>query len=395
MMEARRGGNLARALPSPDPGRPVLATPFIWVAPESIPPRKWLFGRHAIRQFLSATIAASGAGKTSNALAEAVAFVTGRDILKDHLITSGRSWYIGLEDPLEEYQRRVAAIVLHHGLTPTEVAAGLFLDSGRDQDFIIGREGRSGIIIADPLVESIVQCIRTNNIAHVTIDPFVACHAVRENDNTAIDAVARVWADIADRTGAAIELVHHVRKLAPGQEMTADDARGASAMVGKARSVRLVTGMTKEEAEQAGADDRRRFFRLVNGKANLALQSEKPIWRQLVSVSLGNGQGGPDDYVQAAAPWTWPDAFAGLTSTDLQRVQDRIAAGEYRANPQANDWAGYAVAEVLHLDIATKAGKHKVKRLLDTCVRIGALRQEKRPDSTRQERPFIVVGNRT
>jgi hypothetical protein len=247
MMESRRGGNLARALPSPDLGRPVLATPFIWVAPESIPPRKWLFGRHAIRQFLSATIAAGGAGKTSNALAEAVAFVTGRDILKDHLITSGRSWYIGLEDPLEEYQRRVAAIVLHHGLTPTEVAAGLFLDSGRDQDFIIGREGRSGIIIADPLVESIVQCIRTNNIAHVTIDPFVACHAVRENDNSAIDAVARVWADIADRTGAAIELVHHVRKLAPGQEMTADDARGASAMVGKARSVRLVTGMTKEE----------------------------------------------------------------------------------------------------------------------------------------------------
>ena len=76
-------------------------------------------------------------------------------------------------------------------------------------------------------------------------------------------------------------------------------------------------------------------------------------------------------------------------------VQDRIAAGEYRANPQANDWAGYAVAEVLHLDIATKAGKHKVKLLLDTWVRTGALRQEKRPDSTRQERPFIVVGNRT
>jgi hypothetical protein len=53
------------------------------------------------------------------------------------------------------------------------------------------------------------------------------------------------------------------------------------------------------------------------------------------------------------------------------------------------------VAEVLRLDIATKAGKHKVKLLLDAWVAIGALRQEKRPDSTRQERPFIVVGNRT
>jgi hypothetical protein len=196
-------------------------------------------------------------------------------------------------------------------------------------------------------------------------------------------------------TTAAVELVHHVRKLAPGQEMTADDARGASALVGKARSVRLLNGMTKEEAEQAGIDDRRRFFRMVNGKANLALPPEKAIWRQLISVSLGNGQGGPDDLVQAAVAWLWPDAFAGLTTTDLRRVQDRIAAREYRANPQAKDWAGYAVADVLHLDIGSKATKHKVKLLLDTWLSAGALRLDRRTDpKDRHVREYIVVGAR-
>jgi hypothetical protein len=41
------------------------------------------------------------------------------------------------------------------------------------------------------------------------IDPFVSCHAVPENDNGAIDLVLKAgWGAVADRTGAAVELVH-------------------------------------------------------------------------------------------------------------------------------------------------------------------------------------------
>jgi hypothetical protein len=48
---------------------------------------------------------------------------------------------------------------------------------------------------------------------------------------------------------------------------------------------------------------------------------------------------------------------------------------------------------VLHLDINTRAAKHKVKLLLDTWIRNGALRVEIRTDPTRRtEHPYVVVG---
>jgi hypothetical protein len=374
----------------------VIATPFTWREPHTIPRREFLFGRHAVRKFVSATAAAGGTGKTALAMAEGIAFVTNRDLLKDHLTTSGREWYIGLEDPLEEYERRVAAIALHYGISPTELNGGLFLDSGRSQDFVLVRDGRSGIIIAEPVVSSIVENITANEIAHVTVDPFVASHSVSENDNMAIDLVVKQWKNIADETGAAIELVHHIRKLAAGEELTADAARGAKALTDAARSVRLLTGMSKEEAERAGVTERRRYFRVVHGKTNLFLPPDEGTWRQLASVSLDNGVGLlPPDYIQVAATWEWPNAFDSVTTADLVAVQDAIARGDWRASPQATDWAGHAVANVLRLDLEKKSDKAKAKTLLDTWVKNGVLQQVTRQDPKRRtNHPFIVVGER-
>jgi hypothetical protein len=63
------------------------------------------------------------------------------------------------------------------------------------------------------------------------IDPFVSCHGV----SAAIDLVVKKdCGAIADRTSAAVELVHHVCKMSAGSsgEFTADVARGASALIG-------------------------------------------------------------------------------------------------------------------------------------------------------------------
>lgn len=370
----------------------IIATPFRWVAPEAIPVREWLYGRHTIRKFLSATVAAGGTGKTALAVAEMLAFITGNDLLNDHLRTSGRAWYIGLEDPLEEYQRRIGATALHFGIAPAAIEGGLFLDSGRDQDFVIAREQRGGVVIAKPIVQSLVQNIIANDIALVVVDPFIACHSVRENDNAAIDAVVREWAHIADETGCAIELVHHVRKGTVGVEVTADDARGAKALVDKARSVRLLVPMTKEEAERAEVKERRRFFQVVNGKANLALPPEGGVWRQLVSTSLGNGHGGPDDIIGVVARWTFPSTFDGMTVTDLAAVQRCIAGSEWRADVQAERWAGIAVAETLGLD--AKGDRESIKRMLKTWIANGALKLVDRQDEKRMARKFVEVGER-
>jgi RecA-family ATPase len=63
------------------------------------------------------------------------------------------------------------------------------------------------------VVEALVAELIARNVDVLVIDPFVSSHGVNENDNSAIDAVAKTWARIAKRANCAIVLVHHSRKL--------------------------------------------------------------------------------------------------------------------------------------------------------------------------------------
>jgi hypothetical protein len=83
-------------------------------------------------------------------------------------------------------------------------------------------------------------------------------------------------------------LAHHSRKT-NGNDVTAEDARGASALLAAVRSGRVINTMTKQEAEQLGVRNRRTFFRVENGKANLALPPEEADWFELRGQPLGNG----------------------------------------------------------------------------------------------------------
>ena len=108
--------------------------------------------------------------------------------------------------------------------------------------------------------------------------------------------------------------------------------------------------MTEDEAARAGVENRRFYFRVENGKANLAPPpADAAEWYRLESVDLGNDSDGmPGDSVGVVTRWAWPDAFDGVSVSDLRKVQAAIAAGRWRENAQAKDWAGYAVASVLN-----------------------------------------------
>ena len=113
--------------------------------------------------------------------------------------------------------------------------------------------------------------------------------------------------------------------------------------------------MSEAEAAQAGVENRRAYFRVNEGKANLSPSENASDWYCLQSFDLGNGADGhTSDSVGVVTRWKWPDAFDGVTVSDLRRVQTAIAEGRWRENPQAEDWVGNAVASVLKLDPATK-----------------------------------------
>ena len=63
--------------PEPEPPRRgIQASPFVWIDPAKIPRRKFVYGRHYARDFISETAAPPGLGKSSLAIVEMLAIVT-------------------------------------------------------------------------------------------------------------------------------------------------------------------------------------------------------------------------------------------------------------------------------------------------------------------------------
>lgn len=371
--------------------KPLAATPFVWRDPKSIPPRPWVYGRHMIRKQVSVTVAPGGVGKSSLTLMEAICLASGREILGEWVDRKGASvWVYNLEDPRDEMDRRVIGAMMHHGVKPEEVEGRLYLDTGRERPMCTAVEIKGAVTIVRPEMEAIASAIRDWGIDILIVDPFVSSHRVSENASGAIDLVAKEWARLADRCNCAIELVHHTRKTG-GQEATSEDGRGSSALLGAARSGRVLNKMSDETKEQAGVkDDTSTIFGIDRDKANLAPAGARQ-WVRMVSVDLGQG-----DTVGVPEVWEWPDAFAGIKPKDLLNVQNEIerrclANRHPRSSDKAGgDWVGHIVAEFLSLDATDD--KRRIVKIINDWIKSGALKKDEIEDEHRKKRPVILVG---
>jgi hypothetical protein len=371
------------------------AQPYVWRDPKTIPPRQWLHAGHYIRGFLSATIAPGGLGKTSLQLVESVGMAVGRDLLKGTTAPPLNVWYWNLEDPRDEIDRRIAAILLHYRLDHASLKGRLFINS--EEPLVIAAMGRDAAVVAEPVVDRLTSEISRLQIDALTVDPFVSSHKVPENDNGAIDTVAKAWSCIARTGNCAVEVSHHIRKPASGStaEITVDDARGAGALKDAGRAVRVLNVMSKEEAEVVAIKPelRRTYFHVDTGKANMKPPAENIDWRKIVSVPLDNGTAEAEgDLVGVITKWKMPGALEGVTTGDLLRVQKRIAEGEWRENPRAEDWVGKAVADAMDLDLAEPPIKKRVSAMLKIWLGSGALKVVNGVAKNRHERKFVKVG---
>ncbi|MET3967231.1 AAA family ATPase [Bradyrhizobium sp. S3.9.1] len=388
--ERRWARMLHSALSGEDGG--ITASRYAWKPPECIEQRDWLYGKFLLRKFLSAAVAPGGVGKSSLIVAEALAQVSGKSLLGVTPPKQLRVWLWNLEDPQEETERKIQAAAIHYCLSPDDIGDRLFVDSGRDQQLVIASADRNGVTIAHPVVDALVAEIRKYQIDIIVIDPFVSCHKVPENDNGAQDDVVKEWGRVADRGNCAVLLVDHTRKMGDEAEVTTESARGAKSKTDGCRSVRVLNRMTKAEAEKAGVENHRLYFRAYDDKPNLAPPSEKSEWFKLVSVPLGNGHlGGPGDEVGVVTCWEWPDLLAGVTGADFDKAARVIKGGTWRADAQSPSWVGKAIANALELNLALPTDKAKVKALLRSWRDSGALVEVEELDEKRKPRKFTVV----
>jgi hypothetical protein len=357
----------------------------------AVEPRRWLYGKHLIRGYVSATVSPGGVGKTTLELTEAIALATGRDLLGEPVRERVRVWHYNLEDPRDELLRRAWAICEHYGIDPSELEGWLFLDSGRDCKMIVA-EPVEGVVMPAVAAEQVIEQMQRLDIGLLQVDPLVKAHYAEENDNKQIDAVLDVFADIAKRCGAAIDLVHHTRKPPSGFVAVAGDintARGAGAFAGAVRSARTITPMPDKEAEGFGILPARRswYVRVDDAKGNMSAPSSDAVWLERHSVELAQG-----DYVGVLASWSPPDPFDELGSASGHKVLTSIDRGMpdgqlYILMKQRNTtrWAGSVLVDEGVSEASAKA-------ILRTWISTGLLFQEvyRNPERRKDETALFL-----
>jgi hypothetical protein len=368
------------------------ATPYRWPDPASLPTRQWLLGHWLLRGEVTAIIAPGGTGKSTISTAIALSLASGQPLLGKPLPRGPVSaWIYNLEDGPDELERQVSAACTFHAVGSDDCADRLHLDSGLSQPLCTATENQHGFALAEDVFAQLEVIIRKRRISVVIVDPFVSSHAVRENGNEAIDAIAKRWKRLAQETGCAVVLVHHTKKLG-GREVTAEDGRGAVALRDAARVVLPLNAMTQAEADELGIVDpalRRSLIRIDMGKANRA-PPDAATWIRLESQSLDNGnQFEPADLVGVATLWEKPDVFHGLTAWHLHEVQQAVAKGDWRENIQSKAWIGILIAGVAGL--SADKDKGRIQAIIRTWIKNDALTIERRIVNGRDV-PFVTVG---
>lgn len=360
-----------------------------WGDESELPTRQWLYGTHLIRGRVSLDVAAGGIGKTAVKVGEALAMAAGRPLYNKPIYGGPlRVWLYNLEDDMDELTLRLRAAAKFHRVDRREIGDRLYVNSGLDQPVIVATQLPSGAAVALPVVEALIAEIRARKIDVLIVDPFVSSHAVSENDNNAIDLVVkRAWVRIAYETQCAVNLVHHIRK-GNGEDATADSARGASSLIGAARSVQVFNRMSEAEAQQAGVPpEKRRFhFRVTNEKANLAPPPDRADWYRMENCDLDNGE-----KVGVAAQFVWPAPQDAVSPERKFAALQAIRAGEWRASSQSKQWVGLAIGDAIDVDMSEPEQVTTIKGIIKAWLKDGTLKAVERQDSRREMRQYIEV----
>lgn len=363
------------------------ARTFEWIETASIPPREWLYGRHYMRGMVSATAGIGGAGKSTLLNVELVSMAIGRDLLNDgEPLPTGPLYVWGHngEDPYVELQRRIMAVCRHYGVTREDLGDRLKITSGRDSKMLLARELKGGgsLVMPTETGDHVATEISKRGIQVFVVDPFVTIHQVNENDNGMIDDVMTILRDLADKTNCAVEVAHHFRKL-NGDDPSVDSIRGASSIVGAARSARIVAGMTREEASKYSIEDEKRGYYswLMNGKANMLPPTHRRQWMKMESVGLGNAK--PPfkaDEIGVITRWEPPETQTDLNGPEYRALRRAITEAnpltQLRASSGAEGWIGNLMAKALGLNPADSLVITQMKAMTARLLANGTLVKE-------------------
>jgi AAA domain len=357
------------------PAPPVLPiiNPFP-ITLSQMPRRPWLVPGLLLRRQLSLMVAPAGSGKSLLTLQLGMVATAGiREWGGWRTRGKYRVLIINVEEDEDEMRRRLGAAAKVMNIDQNEMG-GLFI--ARTDSVVIARaDNRTKTVTATPMLGQIEKVITDNAIDIIIVDPFAETFAGDENSNSELKWAAILWRDVARRTNSSIMLIHHTKKYSTGMAGDPDAGRGASALTGVARVVGTLFNMTDKEAAVFAdqkltdgsvfdPDNRNRYIRFDDAKANQSLVSRRAKWFFKTSVSLENASDDePADEVGVLVPWQPPSiwgqmdvATANLILNQLQRGyinDDGSLSGDpfnFARQKSGKRWAGTVIEIILQCD---------------------------------------------
>jgi AAA domain-containing protein len=374
--------------PEEGPAPPAVETvPLLFPFPingKEIPVRQWIVPGLLLRRNVSILVAPPGSGKSLLTLQIALMMGTAKIWGGWRPRKACKVLVINSEDDTDEMRRRLYAACEEMKITTyAELRERLAIAEAPGDIIIAKADSRTKTVIEQPMVKRLVKTVLEHQFDVLIVDPFAETFEGDENSNSELKWAAVLWRRVARETGAAVMLVHHTRKFG-AEAGNMDSARGGSALVGVARIVSTLFAMTKEEATiyEVEEEERHKFLRFDDAKANQALVTFAAKWFTKKSVTLPNGDNDePPDEVGVLVPWEPQGIFARLTNELANKICDTITLGMLGKDgkPDGNlfcatkrgeknrRWAGYLIKQ------AIECKESEAQKVIDTWLKSGLL----------------------
>ena len=319
-----------------------------------IPVRQWVAKGYLERGSVSLVAGAGAAGKSMLFKAWAVAAILDMPFHRFLPLHPCRVLSYNVEDDLQEERRRLSATMRHFNCVASALNRNLRTVGPNEVGTLIERDQNTGKLRLTESMVELMTLITEFKPDIVMLDPMVELHTTEENDNTGLRSVVAQLRALAIQFNVAILIAHHVRKgaIVPGDP---DGVRGAGAIVGAARIVFTVCGMSEEEATNLGIlkESRKYYFRLDGAKINHAPIADAE-WFQRQPHTLANGED-----VAAATPWTPP--MDTVTPSDIETIKTVVSRGFHSDAYTFRKGSARSFVNLCHAQgITTEAGVKQV-----------------------------------
>ena len=243
--------------------------------------RPKMFGGTLERRVVTVLSGAGGVGKSLFALSMALSMTSGRDLtgfVGGGSVDRRKVLMISNEDSKEELILRSRGICKGAGVSgeeEQEVFDELLLVSGSKKKLILARKAKNGAMEPTEVVSGIeAMCDEEDWVEVIIIDPLVSIHTGDENSNVDMEQVMGILRGLAERTDAAVLVLHHIRKSSGSSPNVDDSMRGASAVVNAARHTMLLTSLSIKDASRYGIVELERglYFGVTSGKNNYGIK---------------------------------------------------------------------------------------------------------------------------